>query len=85
MVSRLIAALLLIAASTAPALAQCLSQGEAQQVVASGRAAPLGAVMGAVRGEVVKAQLCLEGGRYVYRLSVLANGQVTTQVVDASR
>ncbi|MEH0071960.1 hypothetical protein V6L77_19320 [Pannonibacter sp. Pt2-lr] len=53
--------------------------------MASGQAQPLGAVAGSAGGEIVKAQLCIEGGRYVYRLSVLANGQVTTVVVDASR
>lgn len=71
--------------SLMPAAANCLSQGEAQQAVASGQALPLGAVAGSVGGEIVKAQLCVEGGRYVYRLAVLANGQVTTVVVNASR
>jgi len=79
------AALLFLLAGLVPAAANCLSQGEAQQAVASGQAQPLGAVAGSVGGEIVKAQLCIEGGRYVYRLSVLANGQVTTVVVDASR
>ncbi|MCY1708616.1 PepSY domain-containing protein [Pannonibacter sp. SL95] len=67
------------------ASAACLSQGEAQQAVSSGQAQPLGSVAGTVQGEIVRAQLCEEGGRYIYRLSVLENGQVTTVVVDASR
>ncbi len=69
----------------APAAAQCLSQGEARQAVASGQAQPLGSLMGQVGGEIVKADLCIEGGRYVYRLSVLVGGQVQTKVINASR
>lgn len=72
-------------AAVAPAHAACLSQGEARQAVASGQAASLGSVAGSVGGEIVKAQLCKQGGGYVYRLSVLKNGKVTTVTVNASR
>lgn len=68
----------------APAYAGCLSQAEARNVVASGQAKPLAAVQGQAGGEIVKAQLCQEGGGYVYRLSVLVNGKVTTKVVSAN-
>ncbi|NBN62879.1 hypothetical protein GWI72_09255 [Microvirga tunisiensis] len=76
---------LLLPSLPAGALAACLSQPQAQQAVASGQALSLGSVAAGLQGEIVRAQLCEEGGRYVYRLSVLENGQVTTIVVDASR
>lgn len=76
---------LLVLAGVSAVEAACLSQGEAQQAVASGKARSLGSLKGAAGGEIVKAQLCLEGGRYVYRLSVLANGKVTSKVLNASR
>ncbi|MHA7773663.1 PepSY domain-containing protein [Roseibium sp. M-1] len=82
---QIFALLILTFAATLPAHAACLSQGEAQQVVASGRAAPLGSVAGSAGGEIVKAQLCEQGGGYVYVLSVLKNGKVTTVTVNASR
>ncbi|GGB63250.1 hypothetical protein GCM10011316_38910 [Roseibium aquae] len=64
--------------------AACLSQAEARAAVASGQARSLASVQGQAGGEIVKAQLCLEGGRYVYRLSVLVNGKVTTKVISAN-
>ncbi|MTH98930.1 hypothetical protein E1297_23280 [Roseibium sp. RKSG952] len=81
MIPSLVIALLL----TAPANAACLSQSEARQAVASGQARSLGSVQRQAGGEIVKAQLCREGGRYVYRLQVLQGGKVTTKVVNASR
>lgn len=69
----------------AAAQAECLSQAEARDAVASGKAASLGSLKGAAGGEIVKAQLCVEGGRYVYRLSVLIGGQVKTVVLPAGR
>ncbi len=84
--SRYISALVLMSCLAAtPAAAQCLSQAEARQAVASGQAAPLGSMKAAAGGEIVKAQLCIEGGRYVYRLSVVINGSVQTKVLNASR
>ncbi|WP_417684621.1 hypothetical protein [Roseibium sp.] len=77
--------IVMLALAPLPAAAQCLSQAEARDAVASGKAAPLGSMKGAAGGEIVKAQLCIEGGRYVYRLSVLVGGQVQTKVLDASR
>ena len=80
-----LALIVLLLASIAPAHAACLSQAEARQAVASGKAAPLGSVAGRAGGEIVKAQLCQQGGGYVYRLSVLKSGKVTTVTVNASR
>ncbi|CTQ56230.1 hypothetical protein LP7551_04789 [Roseibium album] len=77
--------LFLMLAAVVPAQAACLSQSEARQAVASGQAASLGSVAGGVGGEIVKAQLCKQGGGYVYRLSVLKNGKVTNITVNASR
>ena len=68
-----------------PVAAQCLSQSEARQAVASGQAASLGSVAGQAGGEILRADLCREGGRYVYRLQVSKGGQVQTVVVNASR
>ncbi len=77
--------LILFLLVAAPVEAACLSQGQARQVVASGQAKSLGSVRGQAGGEIVKAQLCKQGGRYVYRLQVLVNGKVRTKVVNASR
>ncbi|TYC52000.1 hypothetical protein FMN50_19715 [Rhodobacterales bacterium] len=76
---------IILLAAIVPAKAACLSQAQARQVVASGQAAPLGAVAGRAGGEIVKAQLCQQGGGYVYVLSVLKGGNVTTVTVNASR
>ncbi|NVK33675.1 MAG: hypothetical protein HWE23_04285 [Rhodobacteraceae bacterium] len=78
-------AVLLLLAPISAANAQCLSQAEARAAVASGQAAPLGSMLAAAGGEVVKADLCIEGGRYVYRLAVLVGGKVQTKVLNASR
>ncbi len=82
---QLAAILIVFFAATLPAQASCLSQAQARQVVASGQAVPLGSVAGQAGGEIVKAQLCQQGGGYVYVLSVLKNGAVTTVTVNASR
>jgi uncharacterized membrane protein YkoI len=84
-VKQIIAFLIVTFAVIAPVEAACLSQSQARDAVASGKAAPLGAVAGQAGGEIVKAQLCQQGGGYVYRLSVLKGGKVTTVTVNASR
>ena len=81
----IIAFLVLTLLAIAPAQAACLSQAQTREAVASGKAAPLGSVAGRAGGEIVKAQLCQQGGGYVYVLSVLKNGKVTTVTVPASR
>ena len=82
--TRLLAFFSVVLFLAGPASAACLSQGEARNVVASGQAKPLAAVQSQAGGEIVKAQLCQEGGGYVYRLSVLVDGKVTTKVVSAN-
>ncbi|CTQ45591.1 MULTISPECIES: PepSY domain-containing protein [Stappiaceae] len=82
---QIFALLILTFAVIAPAQAACLSQSQAREAVASGKAAPLGAVAGQAGGEIVKAQLCQQGGGYVYLLSVLKGGKVTTVTVNANR
>ncbi|MCK7611630.1 PepSY domain-containing protein [Roseibium sediminicola] len=82
---QIVAILILTLAAIGPAHAACLSQGQAQQVVASGKAASLGSVAGRVKGEILKAQLCQQGGGYVYVLSVKNGSKVTTVTVNAGR
>lgn len=61
--------------------AQCLSAGEARSAVNSGQARALGSL--GISGKIVDAKLCQQGGRLVYVLSVLQNGQVRQITVDA--
>ncbi|WP_428651062.1 PepSY domain-containing protein [Roseibium sp.] len=82
---QIFALLILTLAATLPAQAACLSQAQAREAVASGKAASLGSVAGRVQGEILKAQLCQQGGGYVYVLSVKNGGSVTTVTVNASR
>ncbi|CTQ60380.1 MAG: hypothetical protein RIE06_27270 [Roseibium album] len=82
---KIFAFLLVTFAAVLPAEAACLSQAQAREAVASGKAAPLGSVAGRAGGEIVKAQLCQQGGGYVYVLSVLKGGKVTNVTVNASR
>lgn len=82
---QIFALIFLMLVAVVPAQAACLSQAEARQAVASGQARSLGSVAGGVGGEIVKAQLCRQGGGYVYRLQVLKNGKVTPVTVNASR
>jgi len=84
-VKQIVALFILILAAVTPAQAACLSQGEARQGVASGQAASLGSVAGRVKGEILKAQLCQQGGGYVYVLSVKNGSKVTTVTVNAGR
>ncbi|GAB4516553.1 MAG: hypothetical protein Tsb0019_16030 [Roseibium sp.] len=72
-------------AAVAPAQAACLSDAQARQIVDSGRAVPLGSLRSQVKGDILKAQLCEQGGGYVYVLSVKNGSKVTTVTVRASR
>ncbi len=76
---------LLLALTVLPAEAACLSPAEARDAVAKGHAEPLGRLSKSVRGEIVKAELCKEKGRYVYRVWVLTKGKVSVETVRASR
>lgn len=67
----------------AAAQAQCLSQSQARQAVQTGEARPLGSIAGSAGGEIVRAELCRQGGRLVYVLSVLDGGRVKERVIDA--
>ncbi len=82
---QIFAFIILTLAAIAPAGTACLSQAEARQAVNSGKAAPLASVAGSVKGEILKAQLCQQGGGYVYVLSVKNGGSVTTVTVNAGR
>jgi uncharacterized membrane protein YkoI len=82
-VKHIVAILILLFAVVSPAQAACLSDSAARKVVASGKAASLGSVKGRVQGEILKAQLCEQGGGYVYVLSVKKGGKVTTVTVNA--
>ena len=82
---QIVAFFIMIFALAASAEAACLSQSQARQVVASGQAASLGSVAGRVQGEILKAQLCQQGGGYVYVLSVKNGSKVSTVTVNASR
>jgi hypothetical protein len=81
--ARTLALALALVVPAGAASAQCLSQQQARSAVQSGEALPLGSVAGAVGGEIVRAELCREGGRLVYMLSVLSGGRVANRVVDA--
>lgn len=65
------------------ASAACLSNAQAQQAVASGKALPLGAVRARVNGEILAAKLCESGGRYYYQLTVRSGGKVSKVQVNA--
>lgn len=82
---QIIAIFILTFAVIAPASAACLSQGEAQQVVSSGKAAPLGSLRNKVQGDILTADLCQQGGGYVYVLTVKNGGKVTKVTINASR
>ncbi|WP_208985787.1 hypothetical protein [Pseudovibrio sp. Ad26] len=66
---------------SAPAQAACLSSSQTRQAVASGQARPLGSLR--VNGQILSAKLCQQGGRLVYVLSVLNNGNVSQVTLDA--
>jgi uncharacterized membrane protein YkoI len=81
---------LLLLTSAPAAQADCLSQGEMREVVASG--AVVGAV-GATRAaqsqhagaEVTRVQLCRRGGGYVYEITLLLrDGRMASVTVDAA-
>lgn len=77
-------ALTLVFAAAQAADAACLSQGEQRDAVASGAAVRPAAVQGQVQGELLRLELCQEGGRLVYVATVLMpGGQVDRIVFDA--
>ncbi|HVY20487.1 MAG TPA: PepSY domain-containing protein [Bauldia sp.] len=82
-------ALPLIAALDVPAMAdQCYSPAEARAMVQQGQAQPLSSVLRQIRaiGQIVStdAMLCDVGGRLVYLIDVIQNGNVIHVQVDAT-
>ena len=92
--SLLIMTLALLAMLSSPAAAQeqqprCLSRAEQRAAIAAGEAIPLATARQTLRqrmgGELVRARLCRESGRLVYRLTVLArDGKVRQVSIDAT-
>lgn len=86
----LLLATLLIPLSAPLAQADCLSQGEMREVVASGSViAPVSATRAAQAqspgAEVTRVQLCRAGGGYVYEITLLQrDGRVVSVAVDAA-
>ncbi|MGX1099946.1 PepSY domain-containing protein [Amorphus sp. MBR-141] len=77
-------ALSLSIAAVQTAAAACLSPGEQRDAVQSGAAVRPAAVQGQVQGELVRLDLCQDGGRLVYVATVLMpGGQVDRVVFDA--
>ncbi len=64
---------LALAVSSAPALAQCASPAEARRDVSAGKVVPLSVAIqrAGISGQVVRAALCRDGRRAVYRIRVL--------------
>jgi hypothetical protein len=66
----------------------CLTGDEQRAATANGKTMPLATVIHALRRapkDVIKAQLCQEGDRLIYQLTLLArDGKVKRAVVDAS-
>ena len=91
--SLLIMTLALLATLSLPAAAQeqprCLSRAEQRAAIAAGEAIPLATARQMLRqrmgGELVRARLCHESGRLIYRLTVLArDGKVRQVSIDAT-
>ena len=72
------------------AAADCLSPNQARAAAQQGQVVPLSSLIGNIKaaagGDILPpAQLCQNGGRYVYIVNVLKpNGQVKKIVVDAA-
>jgi uncharacterized membrane protein YkoI len=85
--------LALLATLSLPAVAQeqprCLTRAEQRAAIAAGEAISLATARQMLRqrmsGELVRARLCHESGRLIYRLTVLArDGKVRQVAVDAT-
>jgi uncharacterized membrane protein YkoI len=91
--SLLLFTLALLAILSLPAAAEeqprCLSRAEQRAAIAAGQAIPLATARKMLRqrmnGELVRARLCHESGRLIYRLTVLArDGKVRQVTIDAT-
>jgi uncharacterized membrane protein YkoI len=79
----------LLSAPSAAGAQECLSSAETREAVSSGEAAPLSRVARELTerygGQIVRADLCRQGGGLVYRVTVLGErGEVHNAVVDAA-
>jgi hypothetical protein len=89
MVRELALAVALVATLASPAAAdECYSAGQTRAMVQKGQAVPLSGVLGEIRqiGQIVSsdAMLCNVGGRLVYLIDVLKDGQVIHVQVDGT-
>ncbi len=65
--------------------AQCLSQKEQRAAVRSGQVVRPAAIRRSAAGDLLNLQLCMQGGRLVYRATVIRpNGNVRTVIIDAA-
>jgi len=70
--------------SVAPSYAQsCLGPSQQRKAVASGAARPFGAIASKLRGELVNARLCKQGGGLVYVVTVLRGSKRVDVRFDA--
>jgi len=70
--------------SVAPSYAQsCLGPSQQRKAVASGAARPFGAIASKLRGELVNARLCDQGGVLVYVVTVLRGSKRVDAVFNA--
>lgn len=77
-------ALMLVAAVPQVASAACLSPAEQRDAVQSGAAVRPASVQGQVQGELLRLDLCDQGGGLVYVATVLMpGGQVERMTFDA--
>ena len=92
-VLRSLTAFVFVAAALAPAAAEeralCLTREQQRAEIAKGHAVPLGQILRGLRrrlpGDVVRARICQEPGRLVYRVTVLArDGKVHRAILDAT-
>ena len=91
--SLLLITLASLAMLSLPAAAQeqprCLTRAEQRAAILAGEAIPLATARQMLRqrmgGELVRARLCHESGRLIYRLTVLArDGKVRQVTIDAT-
>ena len=69
---------------SAPSYAQaCLAPAQQREAVASGAARPFGAIASKLRGELVNARLCKQGGGLVYVVTVLRGSKRVDVRFDA--
>lgn len=89
LIRNIVMTLLLVGVMTATAQAGCLSISASRTAVSQGQALPLSRIAVQVRreglGQILRAKLCKNGSRYVYRLTILSgNGVVRNLTVDAA-